>query len=248
MKRNFIYLEGLGFRVQSCYFPHLGACFSRRKRHPTRPRSRAIEARLSSSMLSVSLSWSKDILPPSRRYLLFLLQELLRDLSHSEICSFPPTRPWPCPWRLWGSLGLRKTPWPFFGTIHVPFQEASTIFWHYPGSLPGGQCHFLDLENTCAPPVLQTSVGTVPVFEGSRTLNMLLPSCRNALWRKQGKYWSPPLSWEGAFVEPKRAPNNIPVIFKSTLSGRRGGPQKILKRRGGPALTGPVDEGQTAVV
>ena len=28
---------------------------------------------------------------------------------YSEICSFPPTRPWPCPWRLWASHDLRKT-------------------------------------------------------------------------------------------------------------------------------------------
>ena len=82
------------------------------------------------------------------------------------------------------------------------------MFRHYPGSLPGGQghfltlsrfpsrrpvpffdaikqCHFLDLRSPCGPPVWRASVGTVPVFEGSRTLNMLLPGCRNALWRSK---------------------------------------------------------------
>ena len=49
LKRNFRYLEGLGFRVYNVIQnPRLGACFSRRRRHPTRPCSPAIDARSSS--------------------------------------------------------------------------------------------------------------------------------------------------------------------------------------------------------
>ena len=72
-----------------------------------------------------------------------------------------------------------------FDTIQVPFQEGRAIFRHYFGPLRGGPGHFLDLRNSCAPPVLQTSVVPAPQFEGSRTPNMLLPGCRNALWRSK---------------------------------------------------------------
>ena len=99
---------------------------------------------------------------------------------------------------------------------------------------------FLDLRNPCAPPVLQTSAVPAPQVEGSRTLNMLLPGCRNALWRsksiKQGKnrFLDPFLG--GGLPEPKRAPDNIPVIFKWTLSGQEGFSEQILKGGG----VGPI--------
>ena len=83
--------------------PNLWACFRDDKRHPARPRSRAIEARLSSSMLFASLS--------KQRYLASLETVSAFPLARATPRSVPSHQPalWPCPWRLWASLDVRKT-------------------------------------------------------------------------------------------------------------------------------------------
>ena len=42
----------------------------------------------------------------------------------------------------------------FLTLARFPSRRGRAIFGHYPGSLPGGPGHFLDLGNPCAPPCL----------------------------------------------------------------------------------------------
>ena len=100
---NTLRVQGLGSKKQK--FPHLGACSRDVRRHPTRPRSRAIDARLSSSMLFASLS--------KQRYLASFETVSAFPLARATLRSGPSHQPalWPCPWRLWAFLDLRQLLW-----------------------------------------------------------------------------------------------------------------------------------------
>ena len=213
----------------SAQFPRLRACFLDEKASPHPPsfpchRSSLIELHAS----CISLSKQRYLASFETVSASLFLPEPLRDLL---LPTNPPLAASMATLTLSGSqknqfLTLSRfpsrRPAPFFDAIQVPFQEASAIFLILETLVLPLFCKLRSALSLCLR-VPEPSICFCQAVE--------MPSGgQNPV--KQGKYWfSDPFlggGGGGAFVEPKRAVDNIPVIFKSTLS--EGGP--------GPELSG----------